>query len=215
MAKHTISYETAPDVIALDIRLRHKAFAEEGEIGFFLNRKAKEAEFKRLGLEVVPLVWSGKARELRKLKLEDLIKQSKYYSGQMEGIVIKNYSRKAPTGNHQIFAKVVADCFKENNRAVFGSIKSANTDTIKIVDEFCTDARVRKMVLKHVNELNLPLDLKLMSKIPSAVIKDVVEEEFDGIFANYKFLDFKQMKQLVAKRCLRIIREEMAKRVAK
>ena len=215
MARHTIAYETIPDIVALDIRLKHKAFEPDTEVGFFLNRDAKEIEFKRIGLEVVPLIWRGKARELRKIEVDTLIGKSAYYSGQSEGAVIKNYNRKSSVGNHQIFAKIVADCFKENNKAVFGSIKSANTDTIKIVDEFCTDARVRKMVLKHVNELNLPLDLKLMSKIPSAVIKDVVEEEFDGIFANYKFLDFKQMKQLVAKRCLRIIREEMAKRVAK
>ena len=213
MARHTIAYETAPDVIALDVRLKHKAFEEEGVRGFFLNRDAKEVEFKRLGLEVVPLVWRGKAKELRKMELGDLITQSKYYNGQMEGVVIKNYARKAPTGNHQIFAKIVADCFKENNKAVFGSIKSANTDTIKIVDEFCTDARVRKMVMKAVNELNLPLNLKLMNIVPSAVIKDVVQEEFDGIFANYKFIDFRQFKQLVAKRCLRVIREEMGKKV--
>ena len=213
MQRHTINYETAPDVIALDVRLKHMMSEEDGGRGFFLNRDAKEVEFKRLGLEVVPLVWRGKARELKKMKLEDLIKQSKYYKGQMEGIVIKNYARKAPIGNHQIYAKVVADAFKENNRAVFGSIKSANTDTIKIVDEYCTDARIRKKILEQTKEYSQLLDLKLMSKVPSTVIKDIIVEEFDGIFGNYKFIDFKQFKQLVAKRCLRIIREEMAKKV--
>ena len=151
--------------------------------------------------------------ELKKMKLEDLIGQSNYYKGQMEGIVMKNYARKAPIGNHQIFAKIVADIFKENNRAVFGSIKSANTDTIKIVDEYCTDARIRKKILEQTKEFSQPLDLKLMSKVPSVVIKDIIIEGFDGIFSNYKFVDFKQMKQLVAKRCLRVIREEMAKKV--
>ncbi len=212
MAKHTIGYTDAPDVIALDVRLKHKAFDPDGERGFFLNRKAKCVEFERLGLEVVPLVWSGPARELKKMTLDDLIGQSKYYNGQMEGIVFKNYSRKSSFGNHQIYAKIVADNFKENNKAVFGSIKSANTDTIKIVDEFCTDARVRKKILEQTKEYSQSLDLKLMSKVPSAVIKDIITEEYDGIFASYKFVDFKQMKQLVAKICLRVIRDEMAKK---
>lgn len=215
MQRHTINYTSAPDVIALDIRLKHLMDESIGGCGFFLNRKAKEIEFKRLGLELVPLIWQGKAKELRKKTLEDLISKSKYYDGTMEGIVIKNYSRKSNAGNHQIYAKIVTSNFKENNRAVFGSIKAADSDTLKIVDQFCTDARIRKKVLQQVNEFNQPLEMKLMAIVPSNVIKDIIIEEFDGIYSNYKFVDFSQMKRLVAKRCLSVIREEMSKEAIK
>lgn len=207
MTKHTINYTGAPDAIGIDIRIRHSA-NEEG-FGLFLGKEIREAEFKRLGIANVNCVWTGQARDLRQIKLEDLVGKSAYYDGFMEGIVIKNYVRKATIGNHQIYAKIVRKEFKECNKTVFGNIRQKNSDTMKIVEEFCTNARIKKIIHKCVNEDNLPLDLKLMSKVPTGTIKDILEEEFGNIFKNYGFINFKEMKQLVAKNCLRVIREMM------
>jgi len=126
-----------------------------------------------------------------------------------EGLVLKNYGRKSSQGNHQLFAKIVREEFKEQNKAVFGSIKNPITDTHKIVEEFCTDARIRKTVLKFVNEENMPLTLHLMAKVPTYVIKDILKEEFGTIYEKYKFLDFKEMKQKVPKKCLAVINQMM------
>ncbi len=210
MQKHTINYQTAPSVIGLDIRLRHNQ--ETTGYGLFIGREAKEQEFKRIGIEVIPLTWRGTVEELKKLSIMDLIPKSKYYDGIAEGIVIKNYCRKHPRNNHQIYAKVVRDEFKEDNKAVFGNVRLKNTDTSKIIEEFATDARIRKAILKFVNEDGLFLDLKLMHKVPTYVIKDILKEEFKNIFDKYKFIDFKEMKQKVSKRCLRVINEEMIKK---
>ncbi len=211
MQKHTINYTNTPSFIGLDIRPKHCA-NQEG-FGLFLGRKAKVQEFRRLGIKVVPLVWKGKAGELKKLDIIKVIPKSKYYDGWAEGIVIKNYNRKSTIGNHQLYAKVVRDEFKECNKAVFGNVKNRNSDTKKIIEEFVTDARIRKMVLKHVNEMNMKLEMPLMKYVPTAVIKDVLAEEYSGIFDKYKFIDFKEMKQKVSKLCLRMIRQMMEERV--
>lgn len=204
MQKHTISYTDAPHMIGLDIRIRHAA-NEEG-CGLFLGREAKEQEFTRLGIETTPLVWKGKASELKKLNINDVVPKSKYYDGKAEGIVIKNYNRKARAGNHQLFAKVVRDEFKECNKAVFGGVKNKNSDTNKIVEEFVTDARIRKTVLKLKDD---SISMELMRVVPTTVIKDVLEEEFGNIFQKYKFIDFKEMKQKTSRKCLAVIRQMM------
>jgi hypothetical protein len=211
MAKHTISYTSAPFVIGLDIRIKH-ANNQEG-FGFFIGRDAKEQEFKRLGIECVPCIWRGTVKELKELNIRELIPKSKYYDGFAEGIVIKNYTRKHPHENHQLYAKVVRDEFKEDNKAVFGNLKGQITDTHKIVEEFCTEARIRKAVLKFINEDGLFLDLKLMAKVPSYVTKDILKEEFSTIYDKYKFIDFKELKQKIPKKCISVINQMMIEKL--
>ena len=211
MSVHTVNYTSAPFVIGFDIRL--KRAMDGNDFGLFLGRDAREQEFKRLKIENVPVVWRGNVTELKKLNIRELIPKSKYYDGWAEGIVIKNYCRKAREGNHQLYAKIVRDEFKEDNKAVFGGIRQTISDTQKIVEEFCTDARIRKAVLKFVNEDNVPLDLKLMQKVPSYIIKDIIREEFSAIYEKYKFIDFKEMKHKVPKQCLRVINEMIAERM--
>ena len=207
MAKHTINYTNAPDVIGLDIRLKHN---QDGDgVGMFLGRSSREQEFKRLGIINIPLVWRGTVAELKASEIDKIVPQSKFYNGRAEGIVIKNYIRKHPSGNHQLYAKVVTDEFKEDNKAVFGGIRQQVSDTSKIVDQYVTDARIRKAIHKFVNEEGEELSLKLMHKVPTYVIKDVIAEEFDNIFSNYSFIDFKIFKQKAAKLCLKVLNEEI------
>lgn len=214
MQLHTIRYTRAPDIIGFDIRLKH-SMEDENECGLFLDRKAKEKEFQRIGIECVPLVWEGKANELKKLNVIDLIPKSKYYDGIAEGICIKNYGRKRPGHNYQLFAKVVREEFKEQNKAVFGSVKNKDSDTQKIVEQYCTEARIRKAVLKFTNEDGLKLELALMKYVPTYVIKDILKEEFKDIYNQYNFIDFKDMKKIVPKLCIKVISDMMQERVVK
>ena len=108
-----------------------------------------------------------------------------------------------------MYAKVVREEFKEDNKAVFGSVRQSVSDTDKIVEEFCTEARVRKAVLKFVNEDNMPLNLSIMKYVPSYIIKDILKEEFSTIYDKYKFIDFKEMKNKIPKICLKIINQMM------
>lgn len=207
MQKHTINYTNAPEVIGIDIRLKHSA-KEEG-CGLFLGRETREQEFNRLGIENVPMIWRGTAKQLRETEIMTLIPKSKYYDGFAEGIVIKNYARKARSGNHQLYAKLVRDEFKECNKAVFGGVKNKESDTYKIFEEFATDARIRKIILTLLNEEGMKLELPLMKYLPSRVTKDILKEEFGTIYEKYKFIDFKELRSLVTKRCLAVIKDMM------
>lgn len=207
MQKHTISYTKAPKFIGIDIRMKHMA-NQEG-FGFFLGRDTREQEFTRLKIENVPLVWRGTVKEIKKMDINQMITKSAYYEGKAEGVVLKNYVRKHPHENHQLYAKIVTDEFKENNKAVFGGLKQKNSDTSKIIEQYCTEARIKKAVLKFVNEEGLPLDRKLMAKVPTHVTKDILKEEFKEIYDNYSFVDFKEMKQKIPRLCLKVIDEMM------
>lgn len=211
MAKHTISYTNAPFIIGIDIRLRRSANREG--FGLFLGRESREQEFNRLNIENVPLIWRGTVKELKQLEIRDLIPKSKYFDGFAEGIVIKNYCRKHPSENHQIYAKLVRDEFKEDNKAIFGSVKQKTSDSSRIVDIYCSDARIRKAVLQFIDNGD-KLELKLMSKVPHYVIKDIFKEEILEIIDKYKFIDLKEIKQKVPKLCLRVINEMMIERAS-
>jgi ATP-dependent RNA circularization protein (DNA/RNA ligase family) len=207
MATHTIKYSTAPDMIGIDIRLKRSMV--EGEYGLFLARDLRCQLFDELGIENVPLVWRGTIGELKKQKIEYLIPKSKYYDGKAEGICLKNYCRKSRQGNHQLYAKVVADEFKENNKAVFGGVRKKDTDTEKIVEQYCTQARVYKQINRLTQEDGKPLQMDLMRYLPQAVSKDILQEEITEIFEAYKWLDFKSFKNFVSKKCVKYLQEFM------
>jgi len=211
MAKHTINYTNAPEFIGYDIRLMRSA-NNEGE-GLFLGRNTREQEFKRLGIETVPLIWKGTAGELKKLLVNELIPKSKYYDGMAEGIVIKNFFRKSRQGNHQLYAKVVREEFKECNKAIFGGVRNKDSDTNKIVEQFATEARIKKQILKLTLEQQKPLEMALMKYLPSDLIKDIFKEEFDTIYKNYKFIDFREFKKEIIPLCLKAIKQAMEERV--
>jgi len=206
MSRHTINYTRAPNVIGFDIRLKRAINSDE--CGLFLGRDAREQEFKRLNIENVPCVWRGTVKEFKLLEINSLIPKSKYFDGFAEGVVIKNYCRKHPHGNYQLYAKLVREEFKEDNKAVFGSVRNPKSDTSQIIEEFCTEARIRKAVYHFLDE-GEKLGLSLMSKVPHYVIKDFMKEEIITILDKYKFIDVKEMRQYVPKKCLKVINSMM------
>ena len=208
MQKHTIAYGkyedgsfvkgNIPHVIGLDIMPIEGAF---GRTPHYLGRKAKEDAFEALEIPCVALKGVYKVKELNEERYKTLTATSAYYSGKPEGIVLKNYGRENVWGR-QMFAKIVLDEFKEANRAVFGGIKKDTSDTIKIVEAYCTPARIRKKILSLTQEGGQTLDRKLMHVLPLAVAKDIFKEESDAIMRECRDISIGTMKQLVAKRCL-------------
>jgi len=202
MQKHTINYGTEIDKFVLfDVKTKDGAF---GKPPLFLSRKAKERIAEELDLPLIKLLWTGKVKEFKTLSMEDMLKGSAYYDGDKEGIVIKSYARTNIWGR-QLFAKIVNEKFKEVNHAKFGTlIKQDNSDTQKIVDTFFTPARIEKNINKLVNEFNVPLDRRLMQKLPLMVIEDVFKEETREVM-RFNTLNLGFLKKKVAERCLKII----------
>lgn len=204
--KHTLTYETLPGFIGFDIRVKSTM---EGNAADFIGYGAMKEEYDRLGIPTVPLLDRIKVKDFLKKKPEDYITKSRFGTTLMEGIVIKNYNRKNVWGR-QIFAKIVREDFKEQNRATFGSIKGdKDNDSAAIIEAFATDARIRKQVHKLVNEAGHALGMELMQHLPVMVIEDIFKEETKTILKNYKNINTATMKGLISKRCVTVLHDMM------
>lgn len=197
MQKHTINYGNIPPVIGLDIRPKVGAF---GRDSVFVSREMKEYMFCQLGIPVVALKGKFKASEINEELTTKLLEKSAYYDGLPEGIVFKNYGR-MNRWNRQLFGKVVREEFREMNKATFGGIKRDMSDTIKFVDTFCTDARIRKRILSLVNQDRHKLERSLMKYLAISVVEDMLKEEY-GYITRLKELNIDTLKKMVAGRCL-------------
>jgi hypothetical protein len=204
--KHTISYENLPGFIGYDIRVKKRM--DSTEPGLFLSYDGMKKEFDRLGIPTVPLLWRGPVKDLIKKDINEFITKSNFANTLMEGVVLKNYNRLNVWGR-QIFAKVVREEFKEQNKATFGSIKQTPTDSLKIVEEFCTSARIDKKINELINQENKILSRELMKELPMRVIKDIFKEESSYMIDNYKLISISELKGLVAKLCLNRIDEKL------
>ena len=142
--KHTINYdfEHMPPFLGFDIF--------DTKTGKYLDWDQVQKIFHDLGFETVPEIRSGNWNDdLCELDLgvdvdegKTFFPDSKFYPGKVEGIVIKNYGK-------QLFAKIVAPEFKEENKKNFGGNKALiKTDNDKVLYQFCTNARISKMIYK-------------------------------------------------------------------
>ena len=191
--KHTISYDLIPGFIGYDI------WNEETES--FLYWKDSKVIFESLGLEFIHVHFERDGSEIIMEELEECIKDSAYKEGESEGVVIKNY-------NKQIFAKIVTDDFKEQNRAVFKGTnqppKEGNS-TISIASTYSTDARIEKIIHKLVDEGTV-LDMSMIPILFNAVSEDIFEENAVEIYHTFDKIDFKHLRRIVAKKCIPVLK---------
>ena len=204
--KHTIHYdfETMPKYIGFDVR--------DTRTGVFLPYSAMKEEFERLGLPTVPLIVHVPLSEIDLDRLENFVGKSAYYDGLMEGIVIKNYFRQSVYGK-QLFAKIVRQEFKEANVAAFnnsgGWIKGVQDDTIKFIETYYTEARIRKAVLRLQDEGGQKLGRELMHHLPRCVIEDIFKEEAWSLVKEFNNVNFTRIKKVAPKKCLQVIDKMM------
>jgi len=195
--KHTIKYDfdNLPKFIGFDIRVK-----PNGEEFKFLNREEKEKEFKRINLPIVPLLWTGKVKDL---EITKLIGKSIFDpTVNMEGIVIK--TDKLNRFGRPVYAKIVREEFKEENKKVFGE-GLTKTGACHVSEKYLTASRVNKEIHRLIYEENLKLDRSLMKFLPINVCNDILSEEILEIFKSEKEIDFKKFKTLIAKKCLRYL----------
>jgi hypothetical protein len=193
--KHSIHYnfDDMPPFLGFDVW----SFSKEG----FLNSKAKTEAFRLLQLPMVPVIWTGSAKDIPKIN-DEFVPKSQYYEGPAEGVVIKNYSK-------QLMAKYVTDKFKEVNKKAFGTPKKfAENDDERIVATYCTNARIDKCIFKLIDDGH-KLEMKLMHELPHRVIEDIYEEHWRDIcFSNFS-VNFRQIKKKVSTRCLHVLKQVM------
>jgi len=190
--RHSISYDwnKIPRWIGFDIM--------DLRTNKFVDYDLKLLILGNLGFQPVPLVAVLAAKEIKKID-DSSVPQSRFYEGKSEGLVYKNYSK-------QVFGKYVTSKFREVNKEVFGKTKrQADNDDERIVAIYCTNARIDKLIFKLVND-GYPLEMKLMNTLPKMVLDDIYAENWSDILnGNYK-IDTRNIKKLVSKRCLEVLK---------
>lgn len=144
-----------------------------------------------LGLSYVPVFYDGPFTSWE--ALEDLVGRTELGGEYGEGIVIKNMTRlNDPDENFQFYVKIVGEAFKEKKAIGGWGMKMLDHKHEKSVEKELTEsvvttARVRKLILKMMDEQELPINWKeldqrkIMRKLSNAVYYDCVKEEPDTV----------------------------------
>jgi len=172
--KHnTLSYGRVPNknVILFDIR-------NGAECYFSYEEKKTEAD--RIGLEVVPLLYSGKIEDLN--QLTDLMTAPSILGGvTIEGFVVKNYHRFTREGK-AMMGKYVSEEFKEKNQKDFRLRNPQKSDVVgHLCEIYQSEARWKKAVQRLRDEDLLEQSPKDIGKLISAVQQDLKDEEEEAI----------------------------------
>jgi ATP-dependent RNA circularization protein (DNA/RNA ligase family) len=201
MHKHTIVYdwENTPRFIGFDVLEEDTFWSQEGMMKIFTT----------FGLETAPVVYHGTRDNYIKEVNDDAVPMSKYGNFKAEGIVIKNET-------NGLRAKYVRDEFKERNAEAFGGSPKYNkvddTNNADFVFKYCTNARISKVIFKLVDE-GKRLHMSLMPDVIRSTYNDIVEEEWKEILHSNWKLDFKDIRKLIAKRCIHVLEAEVTESV--
>lgn len=196
MQKHTLQYDNIPDAIGLDI-LNLDSME-------FLHWSKSKSMFENIGIDFVYVHNECNGDEVTIDELMELIKHSIYRkSGGDEGLVLKAYGEKNKY-NRDLFAKIVTDSFKEQNKAAFGESgqpkKQSKDNEIKIADTYLTPARFVK-ALQHFEDENEPIGMSLMPKLYKYLMNDILSEYIISISNDYNSINFPALTKIIAGRC--------------
>lgn len=167
--KHNVlAYDRVPDgnLILFDVNTGEETYMSYAE---------KAAEAKRLGLEVVPLLFEGKITSV--YDLTKLLETKSILGGQLiEGFIAKNYQRFGKD-KKALMGKYVSEAFKEKHKVDWKDTNPKQGDIIqRLIDAYRTPARWDKAII-HAKENGLlngePKDLGVL--IPE-IKKDLTEE---------------------------------------
>jgi len=192
MVRHSLDYDWSrvPPLIGFDI-YQHTT-------GEFLSLPEAKDVFEDIGLSFAPVVEGPvPADELSHTDIE--VPNSEYRDGEAEGVIVRNEDR----GER---AKYVSEQFREKLYTRWGTPKSrAEDDTELLVATYCTNARIRKQVLKMVNDRGRDLSMELMEDLYPTVVNDIWEEHWHEIIHENWTVEMDRVWQLVADRCREVL----------
>ncbi len=179
--KHnSLAYERVPKdhIILFDINTGNQEY---------LDYDAKRHEAERLGLEVVPLLFSGKIDSIDRFRA--FLSNVSVLGGQaIEGVVVKpKHYDLFGTDKKVLFGKFVSEAFKEVHRKAWGESNPSTKDIIsRIGDEYRTPARWNKCIIHLREGGRLVDDVKdiglVIKEIPEDVLKECEDEIKDKLF---------------------------------
>ena len=137
---------------------------------------------KQLGLEYIEELYYGPFISWDHCR--SFLNKSTAYGPEQEGIVIKNQSKLGKEDNRApAYLKIVNEKFKEaqhskkEKKPIDPEVEAAKAEAAKLTSSIVTEARVRKLILKLVDEGLVPAELQ--PKDMGAVIKLLPKQCFD------------------------------------
>jgi len=157
----------------------------------YMNPFVLKNEADALGLECVRLIYIGRTdREAFDTDLNVILNVKSMLGGvNMEGIVVKNYSRSTPDGK-AMMGKFVSEQFKEVHNKAWKKSNPGTNDIIKnIIEMFGTEARWIKAV-QHLRDDGIltqsPKDIGgLMKEVKEDIEKECEEQIKDVLFKHF------------------------------
>lgn len=177
--KHnTLAYSRTPNnyIMGFDINTGHEAY---------LTYEEKTQEFARIGLETVPLIYSGKIENVDIFR-SFLDRESVLGGQKIEGAVVKNYARFDLDGK-AFMGKFVSEAFKEIHANDWKERHPSNADMLEIlISRYRTPARWAKAV-QHLREAgkleNSPRDIgPLMKEASADLLSECAEQIKEELF---------------------------------
>ena len=178
--------------------------------GCYVSQEQVKATCKQLGLEYIEELYYGPFINWDHCR--SFLNKSIAYGPEQEGIVVKNQSKLGKEDNRApTYLKIVNEKFKESQHSkkekklVDPAAEAAKAEAAKLAAAIVTEARVRKLILKLIDEGNLPAELQpkdmgaVMKILPKSVFDDCLKEESEtvkqlGEFAG-KFIAAETAKQ--------------------
>lgn len=146
---------------------------------------------KKFGLEYVEELYYGPFISWDHCR--SFIGKSHAYGPSQEGVVIKNQTKLGLENRDPVYIKIVDEKFKESQHSkkekkpVDPEAEAAKAEAAKLASSIVTEARVRKLILKLVDEGKLQADLQpkdmgaVMKLLPKMCFDDCLKEESETV----------------------------------
>jgi len=146
----------------------------------YMSRKEKEAEAKRLGLEIVPAFFEGTIDKFE--DLQNLLMTDSYLGGcKIEGFVVKNYSL-FTIDKKVMMGKFVSEAFKEKHSKDWKNAHPGKNDVLANLIAIYRHENRWKKALQHLRDAGQlkgePSDIGLLMK---EIALDIQKEETEII----------------------------------
>jgi hypothetical protein len=134
---------------------------------------------------------------------EELVPESEYRDGKAEGVVINNFQ------NGELHrAKARTEKLFEKHMETSPSKAKSVGDEVKLVNRYCTPARVEKIAYKLIDEGKWDkLQMEMMEDLAPAVLNDIWEEEYDEIIYGGWEIDMPTFRRECSSEIARVLKK--------
>lgn len=176
-------WDDVPNVLVFDVWTQSNGF---------LDWSVAKPIIDDIGLEPVPVMYTGLADEWSPPTDDEEFPESAYRDGLPEGLVVRNEITDQT-------AKIRTQKFKERHDAqsVTNPDDYEPSDGMMLARQYATEARVLKQIHKY-EDSGRTIEMSVMEDLWRDVFDDIIEEEYDTIFLGNHTINTKEFRSEVA-----------------